>query len=493
MSSAARQAGLEFWQKRLLEQEMPVLANTATSIVRRTGEDDTSAMELARLILRDASMTTRVLRMANSFYYNPGTGKITTISRAIVLLGFDAVRNICLSISLVDTFLEGPHRELVIGEMAHCFHAAVQAKALAKMARQKDPEEVFIATLLYHLGPLAFWCFAGDIENSMAERVRQAIERGTAPEQAQDDVLGFRLQQLTEQLNQHWGLSTLLGNALDHRQSPTVRTRAIGFGHDLAYALAGSPGAPDLDKVLKNIERDMKLSAGEVRAQAIGNARDAAEAIASLGLKDAAKLIPSPEKLAKKIGIDSDVHELEVQAQPSVEAAPPTGQQLQMEILRELSLLLEEPSPNINLLIEMVLEGIYRGIGMDRAVFALLSPDRKQIRTKFALGSDRDEIKSSFAFANDPDRSAIAYALQQGQPQWLGKGRRPVGLPYDASLEKLAGGEYFLYPLSVGGKPIGCVYADAAASKRSLDPELFAQFKLFGQQARLGLNLIKGG
>ena len=35
--------------------------------------------------------------------------------------------------------------------------------------------------------------------------------------------------------------------------------------------------------------------------------------------------------------------------------------------------------------------------------------------------------------------------------------------------------------------------ADAAASKRPLDPELFAQFKLFGQQARLGLNLIKGG
>lgn len=482
---------LAFWQSRLTDQQMPVLAHTASAIVRHTAEDDSSAMELARVILQDASMTTRVLRMANSFYYNPGSGRITTISRAIVLLGFDAVRNICLSISLIDTFLRGPHRALAVVEMAHAFHAAVQAKSLAQLSRQKDPEEIFIATLLHNLGALAFWCFASGIDEELAERLRLATQTGAAREAVQRDVLGFRLQDLTAQLNHHWGLSPLLGQALDPRNPPNPRTRTIAFGHDIAHALAGDVGAPSLEQVLAEIERSLRIPAAEAQAQIASNAKAAAEAITLLGLPEAARLIPlggttSPKLSAKPVPTEEE-------KLADLEHAP--SQTLQLEILRELAVLLEEPNPNINLMLEMVLEGIYRGVGMDRAVFALLTPDRKQVRAKFVLGSDREALKGSFAFAiGDARSNPIAYALQHGQTLWVGHSKeKDAALPRSPELDGISGGRYFLMPLSVAGKPIGCLYADRGSSGRPLDAELFAQFKLFGNQARMGLSYLKAG
>lgn len=495
MSHAPAKDSLSFWQKQLAEQQMPVLAQTANAIVKRTSDDSSSAAELARLILQDVSMTTRVLRLANSIYYNPGNGKITTISRAIVLLGFDAVRNICLSISMIDTFLRGPNRALAMAEMAQCFHAAVQAKSLAEMTRQQDPEEVFIATLLYHLGALAFWCFASGIDADVTGKVQAAIDAAHSPEAAEQDVLGFRLQELTSGLNQTWALSPLLQSALDPRLPPTPRTRTITIGHDIARIMKASSDPKAMDAMLAEIERTLRIAPADARARITANARTASETITLMGSPEAARLIPQAREFcpAKETPTPAAVASEPAPPAPSMEGAG--DRNLQLEILRELSVLIDEPKPNINLMLEMVLEGLYRGVGMDRTVFALLSPDRKQIRAKFLLGKDRDSVRDSFSFpVGDPDANPIAKALQSGQSQWITPQSDPATCGrIDADLTRLSGGSYFLMPLSVAGKAIGCLYADRGLTRRPLDAELFGQFKLFGQQARMALTYLKGG
>jgi len=479
--------GLEFWRRELAEHQMPVFAQTARTIVKRTSDDDSSATELSRLILQDVSMTARVLRMANSIYFNPGGGKITTISRAIVLLGFDVVRDICLSISLIDTFLRGPHREMVVAEMAHCLHAAMQAKGLAELSRQKDTEEVFIASLLYHLGTLAFWCFAGGIDDSAAVRLR-AARRGSGSErdaQLETEVLGFRLHQLTALLNKEWKLSPLLATTLDTNGAQDARSRTVGFGHDIARALARTPGAPTLDQVLAKVQQTLKVDPAEVRKRIDHNARAAADSMVRLGVPEAARLIPQAGGAAPA---GAAVDEL------ANDSARSTDSGLQLEILRELTQLMLEPKPDANLMLEMVLEGIYRGVGMDRAAFGLLTPDRRGIRAKLVLGHDRDEFRRRFVFdVTAPNANALAWSLRSGEPCWVGGTPLPKELRRDADLDALSRGSFFLMPLSVGGKPIGCLYADCATSGRPLGAELFNQFKLFGQQARMGLSYIKAG
>lgn len=489
MSKPKDHQGLEFWKRHLTDQQMPVLAETAQTIVNRAADASSSATDLSRLVLQDVSMTTRVLRMANSFYYKPGEGKITTISRAVVLLGFDAVRNICVSLSLIDTFLRGPHRDDAVAEMALCFHAAVQAKSLAELSHQKNPEEVFIATLLYHLGTLAFWCFANEVDAGSAEALKKALQSGEPPDLIERDVLGFGLSELTASLNQHWGLSPLLTRALDYRAAPTPATRAIGFGHAIAKAMISPDGGQALEQVLGDIERSLKLPAQDVRARIQTSTRAAAETIAAMGAPDAARMIP---RLPLAATPAEPTREPAAPHGPDVE--PGNGQNLQLDILRELANLLEEPKPNVNLMLEMVLEGIYRGVGMDRAIFALLSPDRQQIRAKYVLGDDLEKLREQFVFpAAEPGANALAHALSRGQAVWYGQPDTPAAVRSHALLQQLSGDHFFLMPLAVAGKPVGCLYADRGKTGRSLDAELFSQFKLFGQQARMGLAYLKAG
>jgi hypothetical protein len=484
MDAPSSQQGLSFWHRELADHQMPVFAQTARTIVQRAAEDDSSASELSRLILQDVSMTARVLRMANSIYFNPTGGKITTVSRAIVLLGFDVVRDICLSISVIDTFLRGPHREVVIAEMAHCFHAAMQAKGLAELAKQKEPEEVFIATLLFHLGTLAFWCFAGSIDDSMAVRLRVARRGSGGSGDLERDVLGFRLQELTALLNKDWKLSPLLAAVLDPSTPPSPRGRTIGYGHDIARALAGTPGAPPLADVMQRIERHLHIPVAALRERIEYNAGAAADTMTRLGAPEAARLIPAT-------GIES--RPLPPAETDNVAHGADSG--LQLEILREITQLMLEPKPDVNLMLEMVLEGVFRGVGMDRAVFALLAQDRRSIRAKFVLGADRDEVQHRFVFpVEDPAANPVAWVMRSGDPSWIGGSSGPsCNARAEPELDQLSGGQYFLMPLSVGGKAIGCLYADRGWSGRPMTDELFAQFKLFGQQARMGLTYLKGG
>ena len=106
--------GLQSWIERLNQSELPALASVVTDLQRLTQAEHASVQQLADVLLRDAALTSKVLRVANSSYYNPSQEVIKTISRAIVLIGFDNVRLISLSVSLVDGLLDrAPRHQLL--------------------------------------------------------------------------------------------------------------------------------------------------------------------------------------------------------------------------------------------------------------------------------------------------------------------------------------------------------------------------------------------
>ncbi len=81
--------------------------------------------------MRTRRLTTQVLKLANSIYYNPCSQRINTVSRAVMRLGFNTVKEICLAIALIETVLSSRHKEKVALEVARAFHAAVQARKMA--------------------------------------------------------------------------------------------------------------------------------------------------------------------------------------------------------------------------------------------------------------------------------------------------------------------------------------------------------------------------
>src|SRR5258708_4019015 len=104
---------LHEWIDRLRTVDMPVFGAVAQEVARLTSQKDVPTSTLANVILQDPSMTAKVLRVSNGAYY-PKLSQITTISRAITLLGFEVVGRVCLSVALVESLLkERPKKGLL--------------------------------------------------------------------------------------------------------------------------------------------------------------------------------------------------------------------------------------------------------------------------------------------------------------------------------------------------------------------------------------------
>lgn len=147
--------GLDAWMHTLNEQELPTLNSVVKEICELSANAKTRADDLTEIILRDVNLTSKVLKIANSVHYNASFNPIKTVSRGIVQLGFENLKNITLAATLIDSFLGGKPKQLMIRSLARSFHAAVQAKAMVAHLNSDYREQVFIAALLRNLSDLA--------------------------------------------------------------------------------------------------------------------------------------------------------------------------------------------------------------------------------------------------------------------------------------------------------------------------------------------------
>ena len=467
---------LEDWVRQIGGEEMPVFAQTARHVAGISTSMDTSTAELSRVVLMDSAMTASLLRLANSVYYNPSSKRITTVSRAIVLLGFETVRTMALSIAMVDTMLRGQRHDHVVAEMACAFHAAVQAKALASRRGEPGIEEVFIATLLLRLGAMAFWCFPHQLDEKMEAAL--AAEENHA--KAERSVLGFSFAQLTGALNREWRLSDLLSQVLEGESNPSGKVHSIDIGFRLAVS-ASRHGwdAPETQKWIGRAAAQEKITEAEARQHIYASVRDAVRAAVDYGAEEAAQRIPLPPLTAG--GVARIVPAAEKAGDP----------ELQLRILRELSAMLAE-RVDLNALLGMVLEGIYRGVVVDRVVLALVSSDGTRLKAKFALGDEADRLMASFNFPLDKDApNLFAQVLDSREPLWLNRGSPRWKQPGAADIVRCLGEtEFFAYPVRIGGRPRGLVYADRQKSRRPLDDRSYDAFRHFCEQAVIGLSVV---
>lgn len=475
---------LDAWVLALGERGMPVFARTARDISGITARVGSSASELARAILQDASMTARMLRVANSPYYNSGKTSISTVSRAVVVLGFDVVRSICLSIAIVETLIKGPQLERVQAEMARSFHAAAQARAFAQQHKDPAPEEVFITALLCNLGQMAFWSSTSD----QSEKLSLALQKpGAVADQVEEEVLGFKLSQLTLGLAKEWKLGELLTDTLERKHKENPRISNILIGHELARNLEHGWASPEVKDVLSRLSEKLYLPMEEVQVMVQANAREAVRTASCYGVGKLARLIPVPRSVA-----DESIRSSRDESIADEPEFPVPDPMLQLKILRELTGLLEA-KPDITLLLEMVLEGIYRGVGMDRTLFAMLSPDRRVLRGRYALGPNREQLIQRFVFQTtsptDNLFSCVVMALKSFH----------VSAPPDAEIammvtkdiqEVCSFAAFYASPIVVNNQSIGLFYADRQPSGRPLDEDSYASFNHFVQQANMTLAMI---
>ena len=470
---------------------MPLFSRTVQQVAGMANKENYSFSELAWSILEDPALTSRLLKLANSMYYNPYSKRITTVSRAVMRLGTNTIREICLAISLIESVLSGLPKEKVAVEVARSFHAAVQARKMAIRLKLPDPEEVFIAALLARIGNIAFWCFAG----SLGTGIERAMADSDCEERAEVEVLGFKLERLTERLSQEWKLSDLLERALRNKSDADPRVRSIRLGCAVAMASEKGWDSPEIRKTVKEASNYFKLPEAETIEMLQESAREAAEVTEYYGTNRISRLVPVPEESSPEE--ISGAGETKMNGRPDLPTAMPDSQgeeaypkpdpTIQLNSLRDLSTLMSSGGGEVNMMLSIVLEGIYRGIGMDRVVFGLL--------TRNGLGCMETRWVENFRInVSSAAQNVFGYVLISRKPLWVTERPEPSIKPLlTEELSDVVGtGPYFIMPVSIKDIAIGVIYADRKSSGRKLDEESFENFTFFGQQTNMSLSVLGG-
>lgn len=134
-------------------KELPTLPTVVAQIMVTMDQPTSSARDLERLIANDQAIAARLLKLANSAFYGL-PGKVTSLSRAITLLGFNTVRSMVLTIGIVDRF-SGPSTNKYFDRgqfWEHSLSVAVASKQLVGKDPTLNPEEAHIAGLLHDIG-----------------------------------------------------------------------------------------------------------------------------------------------------------------------------------------------------------------------------------------------------------------------------------------------------------------------------------------------------
>ncbi len=198
--------------------ELPSLPDIVVRVMELTEDPDSTAFDINEVINRDQNMTAQVLRMANSVYYGYSR-RIATVTDAIVLIGFNAVRSIVLAAS-VSKILKQELSGYVMGEgelWKHSQCAAVFARLLAKKNKYRSVELAYTATLLHDIGKLVLNSYLSD---SYQEVLAAVNEENIPFDQAEDNLFGFNHATVGGKVAEKWKLPRDLVEAIACHHNP---------------------------------------------------------------------------------------------------------------------------------------------------------------------------------------------------------------------------------------------------------------------------------
>jgi len=237
---------------------MPSLSTTAVKVLEACNDPQASANDLQRVISLDPVLTGRVLKLINSAYFALGQ-PITSLTRAIIMLGINTVKNLALSFAILKNMKgSGSFHAFTTDEFwLHCLGVGVVAKSLAalKGLLPAEQEEYFVAGLLHDLGKLP-------LNKQFPEeyfRVCQSSGKEHDPFRLSEDrMLGIDHCKVGAMIARRWRLGVSLVETLSHHHQPDDSTEnsrdlvsTISLANQIAIELKiGTAGDCTSDKAM---------------------------------------------------------------------------------------------------------------------------------------------------------------------------------------------------------------------------------------------------
>ena len=483
------------------QSDFPSLSNAVTRIQRIAASDTESVASLAGEILKDVALTQKLLRMVNTVHFaSMGGGSISTVSRAVALVGFAGIRNMALSLVLLEGLQNKVQADRLRDEIVRSLLAGQLASQLTP--GDAEAEEAYLAALFHNLGSLLTEFYLPAEAGSIRE-LCEATTNGLAPpspEAAARKVLGLGFEALGDGVAKLWGLPDNLRGTMRRPQGAAPlrplprggeRHRWVAaLAHDMARAMQSQD--PSTARRLVRQRAEQHARALDMTAQNIcAAAEQARHTVAELAPLIGLPVLPgtathrlltfsNSDQAAPGAGAPEarEPAALLAAGEPGT-AAPPVCLQALSPLsgeasaamlaagIQEVMISLSSDEFQLNVVLRMILETLLRGLHLKRVVFCLRDARSQHITGRFGLGADTETVVRRFDISTKPAAGSaidlfgavcvkavdtvIANAteapIRQRLPAW-----------YDPEVASLS---FLLLPLAMKGATFGLIYADA--------------------------------
>ena len=491
-------AALDFLLRRMRHKsDFPALSDSVARIQRVASSENESLASLSSEILKDVALTNKLLRMVNTAHFSSAGGNISTVSRAVAVIGFAGIRNMAMSLVLLEHMHDKAHANQLKEEFLRALMAGMLAGELGLQIGAG--EEAFLGAMFQNLGRLLTEFYFVEEARQVRGIVAGAGQSGSAgaisEEAASVSVLGLSFEALGLGVARAWGLPAGLQTCMraPKGEAPTrepkdngEQLRWLAFASnqitDTLLRSAPEVAAARVADVAKRYARTLGLSAARIEAASATAQQRLAQMAQAMNLQVSAqsparRLLGTPQaapapgaqqgSTTPKDGHDSlTPHALH--ATVTLKQSPPRGaldnaaEVLAAGIQDITNSMVEDFK--LNDVLRMILETMYRALGFRRIVFCLRDAKTQMLSGRFGLGEDAERVAANFKVplssatdlftavcakgADTLIEDATVANIHARLPAWY---REHVNAP-----------AFLLLPMQMKGAPFALIYADKA-------------------------------
>jgi len=456
-------------------------------------------------VLSDEALTQRILRLSNTAHYRTASGtNVTTISRAISLLGFDNVKTSALAMLLVDALADCIHSHNVRSELEMALCASLVGRELARHSLHQGADEAVIGALFKNLGPLLV---AAHEHERYREICALAANGAYTLAQASQMILGCSYETLAEAVLSGWNVPDEIVRALTPL-APGTQDVAVtrvewmrqvaSFGMDVSVLLAGEGNAS-----LNLEDKQLQERYGGALNLAPGQMRDLFDTVreAMASLLHSMNLDLQSRPFEPLWAIEKGLPNVLLLAtmgsgESAIDGCHPSGKpfnarDLLLAGVQDVTQMRASGQNRANELIVAVLETLYRSMGFRFAAVCLKDGRTQQYRARLAFGEKHAERLPGFVFPLDSARDIFHLAMENDSDLMIADADTPKirDLLPAWHRELLPDAKCFMVlPLVVGKARLGLFYADRAiAAPEGVPPDETSLIKALKGQVLLAL------
>ena len=518
-SPEAKQSTLDFLLRRMRHKsDFPALSESVSTINKMTHSDKESVSHLSNSILKDFSLTNKILRLVNSAYFRQsGGGNISTISRAVMVLGFDAVRNVAITVMLFEHLQNKGNANLLKEEFLRANLAGILAKDIGEKSASRDVEQVFICSMFHNLGRLLCQFYFPE----ESEEIKRVIEQKACSEDAATiQVLGITFEEIGIGIARSWGFPSLIvgsmrklpegpvrkaatvdermrvlsdfSNALctmiadvepDERQK-TLRRLTSRFSDAVAMnepalretmeksfqEVARFAGIIGIDLKQSNFGRQIKHWAGKADTTLAGSIAGVLDS--ELPGVDAQGVVTVLMDVVPAGAPGSPPGEAMSDGSGEAAPEPANTEIILMAGIQDISNTLVEDF-KLNDVLRIILETMYRAKGFKRVILCVRDVRSNTMLGRFGFGPDAPEMSKRFSFPMSYTPDIFHAALSKGVDILISDTRDPKiasRIP-DWFRKGVNAGTFVVFPLAIKGNAVAMIYADCDNAGEIVIPE----------------------